>query len=154
MRRQIFTDGCNSISTDDVTETTSKHLRLNAIDQSSSRQRRCTKMNQPLPNLVSDQLIAAKFINWSSRNEQLKPASWNPVNTSRIQSEHHNHLHSTDEMETARTKEVQITNQSTVFQSGKPGVQLRYCSFHFKYKAKLLLFNFKSDLSHGVIIPY
>ncbi|XP_077166061.1 telomere repeats-binding bouquet formation protein 1 isoform X2 [Paroedura picta] len=128
MRRQIFTDGYINISPEDVMQTTS-NFRINAGDQRSSRDMRCTKMSQPLLNLVSDQLIATKVINLSSKNEQLKPVSSNPINTSLIQSEHRNHLHSDDKMETASTKGVHITNKSTAFQFGKSDVQKSECLF-------------------------
>ncbi|XP_060110317.1 telomere repeats-binding bouquet formation protein 1 [Heteronotia binoei] len=126
VRRQIFTDGCNNISPEDVMQTTSRRLQVNASDQSSSRGMRCTKLNQSLLNLVSNQLIATKFINLSSKNDQLKPANQNPTNAS---FGHHNLLHSAHKMKTASTKEVHIKNKSTVFQSGKSDVQLSECLF-------------------------
>lgn len=82
---------------------------------------------------MSDQMIESKCINWASKNDQLKPANWNQINTSLIQTEHHN-LHSTDKMERTSTKEVHITSKSAIFQSGKSDVRLRYCSFEYKAK--------------------
>ncbi|XP_015279750.1 PREDICTED: telomere repeats-binding bouquet formation protein 1 [Gekko japonicus] len=62
VRRQIFTDGYNNISPEDVMQTTSKHLQVNASGQSSCRGMRCTKINQPRLNLASDQLIVPTLL--------------------------------------------------------------------------------------------
>ncbi|XP_048371991.1 telomere repeats-binding bouquet formation protein 1 [Sphaerodactylus townsendi] len=128
VRRQIFTDGYNDISPEDVTQTTSKHLRIITSGQSSSRDTKCTKKNQPVLNSVLGELTATKRVNESSKNEQLKAIKRNPVNTTLIQNDHHN-LHSIGKKETASIKEVSIANKTTVFQSDKSDIQLSECLF-------------------------
>ncbi|XP_054856233.1 telomere repeats-binding bouquet formation protein 1 [Eublepharis macularius] len=137
VRRQIFTDDYCSISPEDVMQTTSKHLRVNASDQSFSRGMRCTRM-KPLLNSASHQLIATKFVNGSPKNEQLQSANRNPINALLIPSEHNN-LHSADKMEAASINNVHIPNKSTVFQSGNSNVQLREPRYDDSQMNKILL---------------
>ncbi|XP_062818014.1 telomere repeats-binding bouquet formation protein 1 isoform X2 [Anolis carolinensis] len=120
-KRQINDGGSPQ---DIIPQTASNHLKASANKEQFNKSITSTKVEQ-LVNSVSAQLIAAKFVNPSSKNELLKLAKRNWTDASISQNECNNYHHSTNKIGTEYINKVHVRSKNAICESCKSAAQAR-----------------------------